>query len=102
MIDRTFLLFLRHENPSICILGVYHAVIVVVVMSLVVSVVVVVVDMLDCSVDTAELLHAYFLYVSAENLFSKIPYHTPEKVADIIVSFKKCSFEGLSSNDLAC
>ena len=36
LIDRTFLLFLRHENPSICILGVYHAV-------LVVSVVVVVV-----------------------------------------------------------
>jgi hypothetical protein len=75
MIDRTFLLFLRHENPSICILGVYHAVMVVVVM----SVVVVVVDMLDCSVDTAELLHAYFLYVSAGRLFSKIPYHTPDK-----------------------
>jgi hypothetical protein len=26
LIDRTFLLFLRHENPSICILGVQHAV----------------------------------------------------------------------------
>jgi hypothetical protein len=48
--------------------------------------VVVVVDMLDCSVDThhcyedtAELFHAYFFYVSAERLFSKIPYHTPDK-----------------------
>jgi hypothetical protein len=45
----------------------------------VMSVVVVVVDMLDCSVDTAELLHTYFLYVSAGRLFSKIPYHTPDK-----------------------
>jgi hypothetical protein len=49
-------------------------------------VVVVVVDMLDCSVDThhcsvdtVELLYAYFFYVSAERLFSKIPYHTPDK-----------------------
>jgi hypothetical protein len=48
--------------------------------------VVVVVDMLDCSVDmhhcyvdTTELFHAYFFYVSAERLFSKIPYHTPYK-----------------------
>jgi hypothetical protein len=48
-----------------------------------VSVVVVVVDMLDCSVDThhcsvdtAELLHAYFFYVSAGRLFLKISYHT--------------------------
>jgi hypothetical protein len=38
-INRTFLLFLRHENPSICILGVHHAVLVV---SVVVVVVVVV------------------------------------------------------------
>jgi hypothetical protein len=45
---RTFFLFLRHENPSICILGVHHAVLVVSVM----VVVEVVVDMLDCSVDT--------------------------------------------------
>jgi hypothetical protein len=47
-------------------------------------VVVVVVDMLDCSVDTHhcsvdtdELFHAYFFYVSTGRLFSKIPYHTP-------------------------
>ena len=52
----------------------------------VVLVVSVVVDMLDCSVDThhcsvdtAELFNAYFFYVSAERLFSKIPYHTPDK-----------------------
>jgi uncharacterized membrane protein len=70
LIDRTFLLFLRHENSSIfCILGVHHAVLVVSVVVVVVSVVVVVlvsavvvvvsvmmvvsvvVDMLDCSVD---------------------------------------------------
>jgi len=45
--------------------------------------VVVVVDMLDCSVDThhcsvdtAELFHDYFRYVSAERPFSQIPYHT--------------------------
>jgi hypothetical protein len=51
-----------------------------------VSVVPVVVDMLDCSVDThhcsvdtAELFNVYFFYVSAEPLFSKIPYHTPDK-----------------------
>jgi hypothetical protein len=51
-----------------------------------VVVVVVVVDMLDCSVDThhcsvdtAELLHAYFCYVSAERLSSNISYHTPDK-----------------------
>jgi hypothetical protein len=49
-------------------------------------VVVVVVDMLDCSVDThhcsvdtAELFHAYFFYVSAGRFFSNIPYHTPYK-----------------------
>jgi hypothetical protein len=27
----------------------------------------------------AELFNAYFFYVSAERLFSKIPYHTPDK-----------------------
>ena len=91
LINRTFLLFLRHENPSICILGVHHAVlvvsvvVVVVVVVMVVSVVVlsavvvsavvvvmsVVVVMLDCSVDThhcsvdtSELLHAYFCCLS--------------------------------------
>jgi hypothetical protein len=57
----------------------------VVVMVVLVSVVVgvVVVDMLDCSVDThhcsvdtVELFHDYFFYVSAERPFSKIPYHT--------------------------
>jgi hypothetical protein len=56
-------------------------------------VVVVVVDMIDCSVDmldcsvdthhcsveTDEFFHAYFFYVSAERLFSKISYHTPDK-----------------------
>jgi hypothetical protein len=46
---------------------------------LVVVVSVVVVDMLDCSVDTTVLFHAYFFYVSADRLFSKIPYHTPYK-----------------------
>jgi hypothetical protein len=52
----------------------------------VVVVVVVAVDMLDCSVDThhcsvdaAELFYAYCFYVSAEHLFSNIPYHTPDK-----------------------
>jgi hypothetical protein len=51
-----------------------------------VVVVVVVVDMLDCSVDThhcsvdtAELFHAYFFYVSAGRFFSNIPDHTPYK-----------------------
>jgi hypothetical protein len=45
--------------------------------------VVVVVDMIDCSVDThhctvdtVELFHDYFFYVSVERLSSKIPYHT--------------------------
>jgi hypothetical protein len=58
----------------------------VVVMMVVSVVVVVVVDMLDCSVDThhcsvdtAELFHAYFFYVSAGRFFSKFPYHTPYK-----------------------
>jgi hypothetical protein len=62
------------------------------VVSLVVVVVVVVVmsvvgaDMLNCSVDThhcsvdtSDLFHAYFFYVSAERLFSENPYHTPDK-----------------------
>jgi hypothetical protein len=31
------------------------------------------------NVDTTELFHAYFFYVSAERLFSKIPYHTQDK-----------------------
>jgi hypothetical protein len=42
LINRTFLLFLRHENPSICILGVHHAVLVVSVVVVVVVVVMVV------------------------------------------------------------
>jgi hypothetical protein len=51
-----------------------------------VVVVVVVVDMLDCSadtlhcsVDTAVLLHAYFIYISAERLSLNISYHTQDK-----------------------
>jgi hypothetical protein len=62
--------------------------VVVVVMASVVVVVsvIMVVDMIDCSVDmhhcsvdTTALLHAYFFYVSADRLFSIIPYHTPYK-----------------------
>jgi hypothetical protein len=49
----------------------------VVVMVVLVSVAVgVVVDMHHCSVDTVELFHDYFFYVSAERPLSKIPYHT--------------------------
>ena len=39
-------------------------------------VVVLVVDTHHWSVDTDELFHAYFFYVSTWRLFSKIPFHT--------------------------
>jgi hypothetical protein len=56
------------------------SVVVVVMASVVVVVsVIVVVDMHHCSVDTTALFHAYFFYVSADRLFSIIPYHTPYK-----------------------
>ena len=87
-INRTFLLFLRHENPSICILGVYHAVMVVVVMSVVVAMLDCSVDTHHCSVDTSELLHAYFCCLSRASSLEKSISHS-EQVADIIVSFQK-------------
>jgi hypothetical protein len=81
-------------------LGVHHAVLVVSVVVVVVVVVVMSVvgaDMLNCSVDThhcsvdtSDLFHAYFFYVSAERLFSENPYHTPDKSQ---THHKQCLFD---------
>jgi hypothetical protein len=54
------------------------------------------VDMHHCSVDMAELFHAYFFYFLGRASFLENSISHSGQVADIIVSFKKNSFEGLS------